>query len=400
MISRTQATLAGACLSLWMTWGAAAADAVDPEASGAAHAAQGQAGDALSERLEEAVPAEPSETEAAPAPPAEPAPGAGDEPHESGEGAGSGLFSRIVEWFRGDSAPPPAPPPADDAEAAGEPVTLGQVHQAMRDMIAEVEVLRAATGVSAAPREAEPREGLAPVHVYVKTLEVLEKTARVQRRLGMIPVETRRAPLTATAPEDLHRAVRAIVGELHRIKRQLVVEEAIDPAPVAGAATPSALYRELAHASYLLDGLVGRPATLNDVLARVVRVHDEMRPIAARLEATLGAEARATTSPRAPREVAQQILRATFKAISLQSALGMEASDVPTMALAQAGAAEALDAANILLAEIVRIRAHLGVAPPEERGESAEEPEADVFAQALLAVAHLDAMIRAAGNAP
>ena len=401
MTIRTKAALVALCLSLAMAPGAAAA--ADPAASGAARPATEPAPEAATGRAGERSASESAEPEPAHAvPPAlaqAPGPDADETEEESAEG---GLLSRIVEWLRSDGAEA-HPRPAAEAEAAPELVTLGDVHRAIRDMTAEIGLLRKARGVADPPREADPREDLAPVHVRVKLLEVFEKTARVQRRLGMIPAETGHASVSRSAPSDLHDAVGAVVGELRRIKRQLVVEAVIEPASSTRATTPSALYDELAHASSLLDALVGRPPTLNDALVRITRVHGEMRAIAARLGAALDTALDTETPPaapaRTPREVAQQLLRATYKAVSLQTALGMEASGVPAASLAHADGAVVLDAANLLLAELVRIRMHLGVEAPSPEREPPDGPPADAFTQALRAVSHLDAMIRAAADA-
>ena len=362
MSARTRVSLAGLCLSLAMAHGAACADAADAGAQ------------------------------------SPPAPAPAPETDESAERTGS-LLSRIVVWFRSDGSAPAAA----ESGAGAAPVTLGDVHAAVRDAIAEIELLRQATGAAApvAREGAAPREDLTPAHVHARALEVLGKTARAQRRLGMIAVEAGRAPVTGLAPEDLHRAVGAIVGELRRIKRQLVVDAAIEPAHAHGAATAPALDAELAHASRLLDALVGRPPTLNDVLACVARIHDEMRAVAAGLDAALPTDAPAAAPGRGAREVAQQLLRAAYKAIALQTALGMEASGVPGVALEGATPADALDAATVVLGEVLRIRAHLGVgpAPPAARPEPGDGPAADVYAYARRAVAQLDAMMRAAGDA-
>ena len=325
---------------------------------------------------------------------------------------GGGLLSRIVEWFRADDAAA-APAPAAEADAAVEreavpaqPATLGDVHAAVRDAIAEIALLRAATGVAPAParaRAAAPREDATPAHVFAMALEVLGKTARAQRRLGMIAADAGGSPVAGFAPGDLHRAVGAIVAELRRIKRQLVVEAAIEPASADAAATPPALHAALAHASALLDGLVGRPPTLNDVRACVARIHDELRAVAAALDAALPpAPPAAAPAERSPREVAQQLLRAAYKAVGLQTALGMEASGVPAVALEEATPGDALAAATALLGEVLRIRAHLGAgpAPPAAQTQPAGGgPPADVHAAARRAVTHLDAMMRVAGDA-
>ena len=328
------------------------------------------------------------------------------------DAASGGLVSRIVEWFRGggDDAttrPQPVAAPAAEAgapaDAARAPVTFGDVHRATRVMLAEIERLREATGVAGPPPEPDPaREGLAPVDVYAKTFEVWDKTARAQRRLGMIPAEAAPASFSGAAPATLHRAVGAIVAELRRIRRQLVVEPGARPAapPDDGAATPAALYHELAHASLLLDALVGRPVTLNDVRTRILGVHDALRAIASALGVSLEATAPPPAQAEAtPARVAQALLRAAYKAIALQTALGMDASAVPAVASERADAAQALDVAAIVLAEILRVGAHLGVEATAPAPERPDPSDRDAYAQALHTVAYLDALLRAAADA-
>ena len=330
---------------------------------------------------------------------------------DGGAAPAGGLLSRIAEWFRSDdaaAAPAQAPEPAAAAATsapAAAPATLGDVHAAVRDAIAEIALLRTATGVGAAPAPREgaaAREDVTPAHVHARALEVLGKTARSARRLGMVAAHTSRPPVTGFAPGDLHRAVGAIVGELRRIKRQLVVETAIEPAGADAGATPPSLDAELAHASALLDALVGRPPSLNDVTGCIAQIHDELRAVAAGLGAALPSDAPAPAAAGGDAgDVAQQLLRAAYKAIALQTALGMEASGVPAVALEGATPADALDAATALLGEVLRIRAHLGAgpAPPAARPGEGDGPPGDAYAGARLAVAQLDAMMRSAGDA-
>ena len=83
---------------------------------------------------------------------------------DAGAAPAGGLLSRIVEWFRSDDAaaapahlPEPAAAEAMSAPAAA-PATLGDVDAAVRDAIAEIALLRAATGVAPAcpPARAPP----------------------------------------------------------------------------------------------------------------------------------------------------------------------------------------------------------------------------------------------------
>ena len=106
------------------------------------------------------------------------------------------------------------------------------------------------------PRRVERRFTFTP-----KTLEVLQKVARVQSKFGIAPAEVGHIPVKAIAAKDVFGNVQVIIGELREVKSQLAIEEEIQPAPLVGGKTPSLIYKNLGDASFLLDGLVGRPLT-------------------------------------------------------------------------------------------------------------------------------------------
>jgi hypothetical protein len=276
-------------------------------------------------------------------------------------------------------------------------VTPSHVYQATSDLISEIEILRDAMGVTVYPVEAEIPEDRAPVHVYAKSLEVLEKISASQRRLGMAPARIEQIPVKEIKPKDVYGSVQNCLVELRRIKEQLVIEDAISPAPFEGGKTPSFVYKHLGDASFLLDGLVGHPIDPNDVHTHVVYLHDEMELIAAKLKVALELDPPVVEGRKRMKEVAQQVLRATFKMINLQTRLGMDASGVPEITLVRVSPAEVYEATNILLAEMVRIKAHLGIQLPRtEHAPSRNKKPRDVFAQVLLLIKNLDVLARAA----
>ena len=276
-------------------------------------------------------------------------------------------------------------------------ITPSHVYQATSDLISEIEILRDAMGVTVYPIEAEIQEDRAPIHVYAKSLEVLEKIAASQRRLGMAPARLGQIPVKEIRPKDVYGSVQNCLVELRRVKEQLVIEDAIQPAPFEGGKTPSAVYKNLGDASFLLDGLVGHPIDPNDVHTHIVFLHDEMELIAAKLKVALELDPPVVEGRKRMKEVAQQVLRATFKVINLQTRLGMDASGVPEITLVRVSPAEVYEATNILLAEMVRIKAHLGIQLPRtEHAPSRNKKPRDVFAQVLLFIKNLDALARAA----
>ena len=103
--------------------------------------------------------------------------------------------------------------------------------------------------------------------------------------------------------------------------------------------------------------------------------------------------------PKRPLDVAQQLLRALYKAVHLQARLHMDASRVPSLSLERASPAGNHDLLNLLRAELARIAWHLGVAeaPPERPAPAAEGAGADAaFAAAQAIVRTLDRLADAA----
>ena len=279
-------------------------------------------------------------------------------------------------------------------------ITSSHVYRATADLVSEIALLREAMKVDDDPGRVRLRERPLPIHVQAKSLEVLEKTVRFQKRLGMIPAEVGPMPAGPVSQGGLHRGVLAIVEELRRVKRQLVVRREIEPVPLAGGKTSSLVYRNLARASLLLDGLVGRPTSANDLYRHMLRVHDEMLLVAAALDVSLELEPPAVEGAKETVAVAQQVVRAANKVVNLQTRLGMDASRPQSFGLEDVTAADVLDAAGFLLAEVARIKAHLGVRLPGGGPHDARDrTTADVFARVLLVVRNLDIMGKAAEGA-
>ncbi len=288
---------------------------------------------------------------------------------------------------------------ASGAAPAQTDVTPSHVYQATSDLIAEIEIVRDAMGVTVYPVEAEVAEDRSPIHVYAKSLEVLEKISASQRRLGMKPAKIGQIPVKQIGAKDVYRSVQTNIAEMRRMKAELVIEDAIVPSPLEGGMTPSDVYEHLGDASFLLDGLVGHPTDPNDVHTHLVYLHDEMELIAAKLKVALDLDPPAVNGRKRMKEVAQQVLRATFKVVNLQTRLGMDASGVPQMTLVRVSPAEVFEATNILLAEMVRIKAHLDIDLPRvEHAPSRNKKPRDVFAQALLLIKNLDTLAKAADS--
>ena len=293
-----------------------------------------------------------------------------------------GWFDAIADWFGG----------SDDSDT--ENATPSDVYRASLDLLAEIQILREDLGAEDYPAEAEAQDDRAPLHVYAKSLEVMGKVSRVQRRLGMPVGKVGQIPVKVIEPGDVLASVSTILGQLREIKSQIVIGREIDPAPVVAGKTTSMVYKNLADASFLLDGLVGRPLNPNDVYLNTMRLLDDLALIATQLQVPVKEEAPVVDGRKTPKDVAQQVLRASYKMVNLQTRLGMDASSVPTLTLVRVTPSEVFDATNMLLAEAMRVKHHLSIdVLREERAPYRNKLPTDVFAQVLLVIMNLDALM-------
>ena len=176
-----------------------------------------------------------------------------------------------------------------------------------------------------------------------------------------------------------------------RSRPRMLIETEIESVPLGSGLSLSYVYKDLADASFLLDGLGGRPLTPNDVYKNCSYILDEIGLIADELGVSLDPELPEVAEEKTPKEVAQQVLRAAYKVINLQMTLGMDASGVPSLTLVRVTPSEVFDSTNILLAEMARIKFHLGVDEPHPaRPEPTGKRPRDSFALVLGIIKNLD----------
>ena len=275
--------------------------------------------------------------------------------------------------------------------AAQNQTSPSHVYQLVSDLQSEIEILREAMGVTDYPLEAEPVEDRSPIHVYAKTLELRRKISAAQKRLGMAPAKVGLIPVKTIRPKDVHGSVQAAVAEIRRTKEQLVIEDQIEPTPFEGGKTPSLVYQHVADASFMLDGLVGHPTDISDVYRNLISLQGELELVATKLKVALELDPPESKQRRRLKDVGQQILRATFKLIKLQTRLGMDSSGVPEVSLVRVTPAEINSAVNNMQAELVRIKVHLGITLPRDelRRVAQNKRPRDVFAVALQIIRNL-----------
>ena len=284
-----------------------------------------------------------------------------------------------------------------DAAAQTGDVSPSHVYQLVSDLVSEIEIVREAMGVTDYPLEAEPAEDRAPLHVYARAQELRRKISAAQRRLGMAPSTVDHIPVKEIGPNDVFANVERALAELRRIKEQLVIEDEIEPAEFEGGKIPSHVYQLVGDASFMMDGLVGRPHDVNDVFHNLTILFGDMELVATKLKVAMDLEPPEVRERKRLKEVGQQVMRGTFKLINLQTRLGMDASGVPQVVLVRVTPANLNEAINIMHAEMVRIKAHLDIPLPIEDVQVARNKKPrDLFALAVLIVRNLDRLAKAA----
>ncbi|MDM8569116.1 hypothetical protein QUF50_06360 [Thiotrichales bacterium HSG1] len=284
---------------------------------------------------------------------------------------------------------------------AEEEKTPSHVYQVAEDIISEIEILRESIGIDDIPNEPEAQRGKAPIHVYGKGLELMEKISKAQRKLGMTPVEVGEIPLREVSPGDVFELVSAILLQLRNMKEQLVISDKIEEAKLVGAKMPSDVYENLWMASYMLDGLVP-PIKPKDVYRNIQYLHGEMRLIATKLGVSLDLNAPEVTGRKRLKNIGQQALFALYKVSELEKRItGLAAASVPEVILVRIRSSDIYDLTNMLMAEMVRLKVHFNIDLP--RGNEATPPKVktnEVFAQMHLVVKNLEKLIKAvAANA-
>jgi len=288
--------------------------------------------------------------------------------------------------------------------AQGEPVEWGSVtpshvYQVTEQIIEEIDILRDAIGVMDIPVDPEPQNSRAPIHSYTKALEVMEKISRAERKLGMAPVEVGQLPIQVIIPEDVQRYTTTILTELQKIKQQLAIEDSSEEARFVGGKTSNDVYENLWIASYLLDGIVGNPLTPNDVHRTLDYVLEDMNLISTKMKLPLELALPDVKGRKRPKDVTQQGLLVLYKAVNLQTRLGMDASNVPNVLLVRVTPSDTYDIANTLLAELMRIKLEMEILVPHDTKRLPSGIKAnDTFAQMRLIGTNLDQLLRGASS--
>ena len=262
-------------------------------------------------------------------------------------------------------------------------------------IIEEINILKRALTIEVEAYEPDYSAGKSPIHVYSKGLEVLEKVARTQQKLGITPITTvGEIPLKTVKPADVFKLAKIILAELRRIKQSLMLNEKVNNVALVMGKTPSDVYHNFWTASYLLDLLNKQAISTNDLHRNVLYIQTEIQLIGAKLKTPLLSKAPYIKVKISLKNVAQQTLLTLRKIVNLQKQLNMRTNPLPEISLTRIRPSDVYDLSNIILAELVRIKVHLQIKLPRgQRIISKGKTSKEIFAQMLLINRNLSSII-------
>ncbi len=268
-------------------------------------------------------------------------------------------------------------------------ITPSRVFRQTLKVVDAIHALRAAEGVTAAPREPGVQVHKLPIHVYAKCLEVLEKVARYQATLGLAPPKLGQIPIRSVLPAEVLGCAKDVHHELDRARAAMGLAQAETNPPLVTDKVPSDVYESMWRASFLLDGLVGRLSP-SFVFRNTRYILSELNLVATALGVELTGDAPEPQLNREPIDVNLLGFMNLYQIASIEREVGMTAVRVPDFPSGTIQSSDVYDTTNTILAELVRIKVRLGVATgrvtmPVQEGVRSP----DAHAQMLLIRRHL-----------
>lgn len=277
---------------------------------------------------------------------------------------------------------------------AQDEVSPSHVYQQAGRIIQEISLLRNARNVDDVVREPGVQVRKLPLHVYGKSLELLEKIARMQSDLGMEAVALGPVPLTEITPSDVFGLTVTVLQELRRIKRHLGVTNEIGEVEFVGGKTPSDVYENVWRASYSMDAIVGAISP-GYVYRNTEYILDDLRQIKAGIGAASGFKAPDAEEGKTPKDVNIEGFKNLHRITRLERKLGMPAPlRVSAFPYGNIEPSDVYDTTNVILAELVRVKLHLGIRTEHSSRPVREDIKpADVLTRMQLIGANLEAMV-------
>lgn len=242
--------------------------------------------------------------------------------------------------------------------ATAQAATPSDVHFAARAVIAELEAAKQHRGIDTATRTPGIQVGKTPLHVYSKSLELLEKVTRYQQEAGQTAAAIPELPVARVTPKEVLGLVNQSLTALRSINRANGVRVSFDEQRRT-AMTPSDVYEQVWQASYLIDALVP-PLKPANVLRNANMIEQGLIDLAKHKQHTFTAVTPPQGSGKKPVDVNIEAYRALYKLAKLQRNLGIKPSPVAAFPSGKVLPEDVYDTTGNILTELIRINTQLG----------------------------------------
>lgn len=247
------------------------------------------------------------------------------------------------------------------ASVANEHITPSHVFQKAQQIMIEIEAIREAENITTAAREPGVQINRRPLHVFSKSLEVIEKIGRYQNLIGIDRVNSYNIPLRKVTPKEVYDQAESILLELSRIRKAKGFKAVSRKIPFIAGKGPSDIYKIMWKSSYLLDDLAGQTSP-NEVFRNTSYIIEELNLIADELDIHINNISTAQrTDSKTPKDVNLEAFKTLHRVGRLQRYLHMEPFSPTPFPAGIISPNDALDATNTILAELVRVKVALGI---------------------------------------
>jgi len=221
-------------------------------------------------------------------------------------------------------------------------------------------------GIRAAAPEVALTEGLAPKHVYQKTLANLKKVDRLRQQTGLGEMVVPDYPLRAITPNEVYDLATRLRDELEIVYQHSGVRNV--PATVAVSLqadriTPSDVYRQMEGLSMLLDTALGSNGyPLRDLYRATTAINSELL-LLVRYRGRDGEVALPELSSYATES---QVLEAAHEVLKLvemvQYRTGLVGDHVPRQAISgRVSLSDLFNTVDVISTELVSLKLQLGI---------------------------------------
>ncbi|RDH81460.1 MAG: hypothetical protein DIZ80_15370 [endosymbiont of Galathealinum brachiosum] len=272
-------------------------------------------------------------------------------------------------------------------------ITPSDVYERSEQVVLEIQHLRNELNVQHSPRVPGVQNNKKPLHVYAKSLEILEKIHDAEVSMGLAAVKVEPIPLKVITPEDVFQQAELILEELRKIQNSKNVGQSEEVAQLVLGKTPSDVYQNFWKASFMLDGLAPKISP-DDVYQRSVLILKNLELLANKHSISLETEVNTNPDETTPYQVNLQAYLNLHKFTYLEKKYGLNAFRVPEYPQGEINPSDVYDAINMMMAELAYVKRHHKILIKVESGsQSTGKKPKDVLSNLQLVGRNIDLLI-------